>query len=220
MGMNMVTVACDRVVRTLIEPQTGVPCVALSGNFCVDKKASAVNFLEGRGKRVYAEVTLEGPVLKRCLRTSARDLVDVQYRKNLLGSIAAGAMGFNAHFANTLAAFFIATGQDVAHVVEGSTGGTCVEPRGPEGVFASVFLPDLPLGAVGGGTALDTQKEALAMLGISPPAESPGGAAMRLAEIVGATVLAAELSLLAAFTSGDLASAHERLGRGPIAEEG
>jgi hydroxymethylglutaryl-CoA reductase (NADPH) len=32
MGMNMVTVACDRVVRTLIEPQTGVPCVALSGN--------------------------------------------------------------------------------------------------------------------------------------------------------------------------------------------
>jgi hydroxymethylglutaryl-CoA reductase (NADPH) len=219
MGMNMVTVACDRVVRTLIEPQTGVSCVALSGNFCVDKKASAVNFLEGRGKRVYAEVTLEGPVLKRCLRTGARDLVDVQYRKNLLGSIAAGAMGFNAHFANTLAAFFIATGQDVAHVVEGSMGGTCVEPRGPEGVFASVFLPDLPLGAVGGGTALDTQKEALAMLGISLPAERPGGAVMRLAEIVGATVLAAELSLLAAFTSGDLASAHERLGRGPVAEE-
>jgi hydroxymethylglutaryl-CoA reductase (NADPH) len=219
MGMNMVTVACDRVVRTLIEPQTGVPCVALSGNFCVDKKASAVNFLEGRGKRVYAEVTLEGPLLKRCLRTSARDLVDVQYRKNLLGSIAAGAMGFNAHFANTLAAFFIATGQDAAHVVEGSMGGTCVEPRGPEGVFASVFLPDLPLGAVGGGTALDTQKEALAILGISLPAGRPGGAAMRLAEIVGATVLAAELSLLAAFTSGDLARAHERLGRGPVAEE-
>ncbi|MDH3253756.1 MAG: hydroxymethylglutaryl-CoA reductase [Acidobacteriota bacterium] len=216
MGMNMATVACDRAVHGLIEPATGVPCVALSGNFCVDKKPSAVNFLEGRGKRVHAEVVLEKRILEDCLKTTASELVEVQYRKNLLGSIAAGSMGFNAHFANVLAAFFIATGQDVAQVAEGSMGVTCVEPRGEGGVIASVFLPDLPLGAVGGGTALDTQQEALALLGVHRPTERSGGAAMRLAEILGATVLAGELSLLAAFTSGDLASAHERLGRGPL----
>lgn len=215
MGMNMATVACDRVIRDLIEPETGLPCLALSGNFCVDKKPSAINFLEGRGKRVWAEIELSGAILDRFLKTTARDLVEVQYRKNLLGSIAAGSMGYNAHFANILAAFFIATGQDVAQVVEGSMGVTTIEARGEDGVLASVYMPDLPLGAVGGGTALDTQAEALALLGAIPTAEN-GAAAMRLAEILGATVLAGELSLLAAFTSSDLARAHEALGRGPV----
>lgn len=220
MGMNMATVACDRVIRDLIEPETGLPCLALSGNFCVDKKPSAINFLEGRGKRVWAEVELSGDILEGFLRTSARDLVEVQYRKNLLGSIAAGSMGYNAHFANILAAFFIATGQDVAQVVEGSMGVTTIEARGEDGVIAAVYMPDLPLGAVGGGTALDTQAEALAMIGVNPGAGpragEKGAAAMRLAEIVGATVLAGELSLLAALTSSDLARAHQELGRGPV----
>ena len=214
MGMNMATIACDEVVNEIIEPGTGVPCVALSGNYCVDKKPSAINFLEGRGKRIYAEVNLDEQTLRRSLKTSARELVDVQYRKNLLGSIAAGAMGFNAHYANVLAAFFLATGQDVAQVAESSMGITCVESRGPEGVFASVYLPDVPLGAVGGGTGLETQRESLALLGIEPDGQNVGAAAMRLAEILGATVLAGEISLLSAFTSRDLARAHEQLARG------
>ena len=216
MGMNMATIACDRVVRDLIEPGTGIPCVALSGNFCVDKKPSAVNFLEGRGKRIYAEVVLDGEILERCLKSNSRSLVEVQYRKNLLGSIAAGSMGFNAHYANVLAAAFIAMGQDVAQVVEGAMGVTCIEPRGDDAVFASVYLPDVPLGVVGGGTALGPQKEALEVIGAVADPENPGAGAMRLAEILGAMVLAGELSLLAAFTSGDLAGAHEQLGRGAI----
>ena len=190
--------------------------MALSGNYCVDKKPSAVNFLEGRGKRIFAEVNLDGAVLKHCLKTTSRSLVEVQYRKNLLGSIAAGAMGYNAHFANILAAFFVATGQDVAQVVEGSMGVTCIEPRGPEGVYASVYLPDVPLGAVGGGTSLQTQSECLSMLGIEVDRDQPGAAVTRLGEILGATILAGELSLMAAFTSGDLAGAHEKLGRAPL----
>ncbi len=216
MGMNMATIACDRVVRDLIEPATGIPCVALSGNYCVDKKPSAVNFLEGRGKRIYAEVVLDGGILERCLKSNARSLVEVQYRKNLLGSIAAGSMGFNAHYANVLAAVFIAMGQDVAQVVEGAMGVTCIEPRGDDAVFASVYLPDVPLGVVGGGTALGPQQEALKVIGAVPDPENPGAGAIRLAEILGAMVLAGELSLLAAFTSGDLAGAHEQLGRGAI----
>jgi hydroxymethylglutaryl-CoA reductase (NADPH) len=216
MGMNMATIACDRVVTDLIEPATGVACIGLSGNYCVDKKPAAINFQEGRGKRIYAEILLEAPILHHNLKTNARDLVEVQYRKNLLGSIAAGSLGFNAHYANVLAAFFIATGQDPAHVVEGSLGVTCIEPRGNDGVFASIFMPDVPLGAVGGGTALDTQREALAVLGVSPNPARPGEATMRLAEILGAIVLAGELSLMAAFTSQDLARAHEKLGRGDL----
>ena len=214
MGMNMATIACDRVVRELIEPETGVTCVALSGNYCVDKKPSAINFLEGRGKRIRAEVTLDAEVLERSLKTRAEALIEVQYRKNLVGSIAAGAMGSNAHFANVLAAFFLATGQDAAQVVEGSLGMTTVESVGDGGVLASIFLPDVPLGVVGGGTALTTQSEALALLGAEPDPERPGAGSLRLAEILAGTVLAGEISLLSAFTSGDLASAHEKLGRG------
>lgn len=213
MGMNMATIACDRVIQELIEPQTGVECVSLSGNYCVDKKPSQINFQEGRGKRIFAEVLLDKHVLEKVLKTNARALVEVQYRKNLLGSIAAGSMGFNAHYANILAAFFIATGQDPAQVGESAVGVTSIEPRGPESVVASVYLPDVPLAAIGGGTSLDTQKEALALLGVKPDAERPGHAVMRLAEILGASVLAGELSLLSALTSRDLARAHQKLGR-------
>lgn len=213
MGMNMATIACDRVIQDFIEPETGVECVSLSGNYCVDKKPSQINFQEGRGKRIFAEVQLDKHVLEKVLKTNARALVEVQYRKNLLGSIAAGSMGYNAHFANILAAFFIATGQDPAQVGESSVGVTTIESRGPEGVVASVYLPDVPLAAIGGGTGLGTQSEALAMLGIEPDASRPGAAVMRLAEILGAAVLAGELSLLSALTSRDLARAHEKLGR-------
>lgn len=212
MGMNMATIACDRVVHELVEPATGVSCVALSGNYCVDKKPSAVNFQQGRGKRLQAEVVLDADILRK-LKTTAAQLVEVQYRKNLLGSIAAGSIGYNAHFANVLAAFFLATGQDPAHVAEASMGVTTIEARGEDSVIASVFLPDAPVAAVGGGTGLGTQREALALLGVVPDPERPGAAALHLAEILAATVLAGEISLMAAFTSQDLAGAHERLGR-------
>src|SRR3569623_1815832 len=112
MGMNMATIACDREVNELIEPATGVPCIGLSGNYCVDKKPAAINWQEGRGKRIYAEILLAAPILHHILKTAARSLVEVQYRKNLLGSLAAGSMGYNAHYANVLAAFYNATGRE------------------------------------------------------------------------------------------------------------
>jgi hydroxymethylglutaryl-CoA reductase (NADPH) len=213
MGMNMATIACDRVTEQLIEPETGVECVALSGNYCVDKKPSAVNFQLGRGKRIWAEVVLGAEVLEKTLKTRADLLEEVQYRKNLIGSIAAGSMGFNAQVANVLAALFVATGQDLAHVVEGAMGVTSFEAREDGSVYAAIYLPDVPLGAVGGGTGLATQREALDVLGVEADTDRPGAAAVRLAEIAGAVVLAGELSLMAAFTSRDLARAHERLGR-------
>ncbi len=215
MGMNMVTIATDRVVNEFIEPATRVECVALSGNYCVDKKTAAINFQEGRGKRVFAEAVLQPEVLARYLKTDADALVEVQYRKNLLGSIAAGSQGgFNAHYANIVAAFFLATGQDLAHVVGGSMGVTCIERRKDGAAYFSIYMPDVPLGVIGGGTRLGTQSEALSIMGIEADPERPGRAAKRLGEILGAVVLAGELSLMSAFTSRDLAGAHDRLRRG------
>lgn len=213
MGMNMATLACDRAIIQLISPETGVRCISISGNYCTDKKAAMVNFLNGRGQRIHAEAHLSADILRDILKTNSTDLCELQYRKNLLGSAMAGAIGHNAHHANILAAFFIATGQDVAQVAESAVGITCIEACEHGAIYASVLLPDTPLGTVGGGTGLSTQREALALMGIVPGSKKPGVDTRRLAEILGALVLAGELSIMAAQASHQLASAHQRLGR-------
>ncbi|MGY2342445.1 hydroxymethylglutaryl-CoA reductase [Pseudomonas sp. SDO5532_S415] len=213
MGMNMASIACDRAVTQLISPATGVQCVSVSGNYCIDKKPAAVNFLNGRGKRIYAEARLSADILRDILKTDAPAVCELQYRKNLLGSAMAGAIGCNAHHANILAAFFMATGQDVAQVAESAIGITCIEPREHGAVYASILLPDTPLGTVGGGTGLGTQSEALALMGIVPGEKKPGMDVLRLAEILGTLVLAGELSIMAAQASHNLVKAHVQLGR-------
>jgi hydroxymethylglutaryl-CoA reductase (NADPH) len=211
MGMNMATIASDAVAKYIQQHFPKARLVALSGNMCVDKKANAVNFLLGRGKTVVAEAVVKREVLER-LGITAEDVHEVNVRKNLIGSALAHSYGFNAHFANIVAAIFIATGQDVAQVVESSMGITSTEPR-DEGLYVSVFLPSLEVGTVGGGTGLPTQREALALLGVAGSGNPPGTNALKFAEIIAATVLAGELNLLIALARNELASAHQRLGR-------
>ncbi len=203
MGMNMLTIGCGRACGYIVE-KTGADCVALSGNMCIDKKPSALGLIEGRGKSVIAEIVLPRDVIEKVLKTTPERLVEVGYRKNMLGSAAAGAYGFNAHNANIIAAMFIALGQDPAHVAEASQGFTLIEREG-DGVHVSITMPDLPVGSVGGGTKLPTQREALGIMGV----DTVG----KLAESIAAGVLAGELSLAAAQASGDLAKAHRELGR-------
>jgi len=133
----------------------------------------------------------------------------MNYRKNLLGSAASGSLGFNAHFANIIAAMFIATGQDAAHVVDGSLGFTIVE-KVHSGINFSVTLPDIQVGTIGGGTGLPTQKECLALMGVAGTGKHNSKI---LAEIVASAVLAGEISLLGALCTKDLANAHEKLNR-------
>ena len=214
MGMNMVTIATKRVVR-LIRKELKIKCVSLSGNYCVDKKPSWLNMIEGRGKQVWAEVMVPEEVVKSVLKTNSRKIMEVVKAKQWLGSMVSGSMGFNAHYANVVAGVFLATGQDAAQVVEGSMGITTAEVSdkdGPCQLYFSVYLPSLMVGTVGGGTGLVTQKEALGIMGLG----SKKGDAVKLAEIIGGAVLAGELSLTAALASGDLAKAHQRLGRGKI----
>ncbi len=214
MGMNMVTIATDRICK-FIEREFGkAKCVSLSGNMCVDKKPSLINMLHGRGKSVVAEAIVKREVVESVLKTKPEHIVEVNIRKNLLGSARAGSISFNAHYANIIAAIFLATGQDAAQVVESSMGYTWAEILNNGDLYISVTLPSLEVGTVGGGTRLPTQKEALQILGVYGSGNPPGTNAKKFAEIVASAVLAGELSLLAALAAGHLAEAHKKLGRG------
>lgn len=208
MGMNVVTKLSQQLAELLEGEVKGVKHVSVSGNMCIDKKPAAINLIEGRGKRVTAGVQISRALMQEQLQLNPEQLWEIHYRKNLLGSAQAGALGFNTHFANMIAALFIATGQDPAQVVEGAMGFTLVEPN-EEGVYISVTLPALEVATVGGGTSLAPQKAALAMLGCEGSGEPAGSNARKLAEITASVVLAGEISLLAAEGTHTLAKAHE-----------
>jgi hydroxymethylglutaryl-CoA reductase (NADPH) len=212
MGMNMVTIASAKVAE-LIAQGTGARLIALSGNMCTDKKPAAINGIMGRGRSVVAGIALSHESISQILKTDAKSLIEVNYRKNLVGSARAGSMGFNAHAANIVAAMFIACGQDAAHAIDGSTCITTVDLT-ESGVYVSVTLPSLPVGTVGGGTGLETQQECLRIIGVSGGGNPPGTNARKLAEIIGSAVLAGEISLLGALAAQHLARAHQQLGRG------
>ena len=212
MGMNMVTIASAKVAD-MIANATGARLIALSGNMCSDKKPAAINSIMGRGRSVVAGIALSNDLISTVLKTDAKTMAEVNYRKNLLGSARAGSMGFNAHAANVVAAMFIACGQDAAHAIDGSTCITTVDVT-DTGAYVAVTLPSLPVGTVGGGTGVDTQQECLKLLGVAGSGTPPGANAKKLAEIVGTGVLAGELSLLAALAAQHLARAHQQLGRG------
>ncbi len=219
MGMNMATIASDRICKYIHESYPGsVECIALSGNMCSDKKPAIINRLLGRGKYVVAEALITREVAERVLKTMPEAIHYVNTSKNLLGSAAAGSPSYNAHVANIIAAVFLATGQDMAQVVESSLAFTWTEPR-REGLYISVSLPSLEVGTVGGGTRLPTQREALSIMGVAGGGDPPGTNALKFAEIIGGVVLAGELNLLASLSEGSLARAHELLGRGGIVGE-
>ncbi len=212
MGMNMVTIASQKAADYIAE-ETGARLVALSGNMCTDKKPAAINLIEGRGKTVAAGVFLSDALCKEVFKCDAASLVEVNMRKNLVGSARAGALGFNAHAANVIAALYIACGQDPAHVVEGSSCITTADPM-DGGVYVAVTLPAVQVGTVGGGTGIATQAACLSLLGVAGSGDPPGANAKAFAEIVAAGVLAGELSLLGALAAQHLARAHKELGRG------
>ncbi|MEK7450966.1 MAG: hydroxymethylglutaryl-CoA reductase [Patescibacteria group bacterium] len=208
MGMNMATIA-TLAITELIEKETGIKSLSLAGNYDVDKKASWLNFINHRGIKAWAEVVLSEKVLKEVLKTDSEKLFDVWLAKCMIGSAMSGSLGFNAHFANVIASFYIATGQDPAHVVEGSLGITTMKVMPDKSLYASVYLPSLMLGIIGGGTELSTQKEAINLLKLDKKRS-----VLELAEVVAGSVLAGEISLLSSLAENSLVKAHRKLGRG------
>jgi hydroxymethylglutaryl-CoA reductase (NADPH) len=203
MGMNMVNLAVDRVCHHVV---AAVPCERfyLRCNYSSDKKPAAINLFGPYGKEVAIDLTMPGEVVRSHLGISPRELVEFG-ATGRLGSMQAGALGTNAHFANGLAAIFIACGQDVAQIVNASIGFLDLELVGDDDLYVAARLPNLVVATVGGGTALPTQRECLALL------ECVGdGTARKFAEIVGAALVAGELAICAALANGRFIEAHRQ----------
>ncbi|CAF1503188.1 unnamed protein product [Rotaria magnacalcarata] len=222
MGMNMLSKGVEAVL-TLIKSNwpEAVDIISISGNYCIDKKPSALNWIDGRGKSVVAEATISHEVLEQILKTTASRLVELNQSKNLLGSIMAGSIGgFNAHAANIVAAMFIACGQDPAQVVSSSNCLTWLETAGPENrdLYISCTMYSVEVGTIGGGTKLAAQQSCLKMLGIDGSCvQMPGENSCQLAKLICSAVLAGELSLMSALATNDLVHSHLRLNRSATA---
>jgi hydroxymethylglutaryl-CoA reductase (NADPH) len=228
MGMNMVSKATEHSMHLLQETFPEMEVLALSGNFCTDKKSAAINWIDGRGKSVICEAIVPASIVKSILKTTPEALADLNLRKNLTGSALAGTSvgGFNAQASNVVTAIFIATGQDAAQNVTSSNCITQMEvikatdanPNCAGDLYISVTMPSIEVGTVGGGTILTAQGACLDLLGVkgSHPT-SPGENATQLARIVCASVLAGELSLMSALAAGHLVKSHLRHNRSQLA---
>ncbi|KAG7091853.1 hypothetical protein E1B28_008255 [Marasmius oreades] len=211
MGMNMISKGTEKALEVLQKKFPEMIVLALSGNYCTDKKPAAINWIEGRGKSVVAEAVVPGKVVQTVLKTTVDALCNLNIKKNLIGSAMAGSVGgFNAHAANILTAVFLATGQDPAQNVESSNCMTLMEPVNEgKDLLMTVSMPCIEVGTVGGGTVLAPQGAVLEMLGFKGAHSThPGQNAQSLARLIASAVMAGELSLLSALAAGHLVRAH------------
>ena len=207
-GQNMVTLATDMLCRHLVEKAPVKPeRWYVEGNMSGDKKATMLSFLYARGKKVVAETIIPAALLKRIIHVTPLQMIQYGHAA-FLGGTQSGSIGVQGHYANALAALFIACGQDAACVSEAATGLTDMDVTGQGDLYASVTLPNIIVGTVGGGTHLPTAGECLAMLGCAGP-----GTARKFAEICAATILAGEISIMGALAAGEFAGAHARYAR-------
>ncbi len=208
-GQNMVTIATDAACRWIeanspVKPRYWFVEANMSG----DKKATPQSFLGVRGKKVIAEVTIPEKLVASRFHTSVKRMVEY-YRMSAVGGVMSGALGIQGHYANALAAVFIACGQDAACVAEAAMGLTRFEEAEDGSLYAAITLPNLIVGTIGGGTGLPSAQACLEILKL--PEECPANA---LAEVCAALVLAGELSIIGALAAGEFTSAHQQLARG------
>ena len=208
-GQNMVTFASEAICEAILEL---APVKSrywfLEGNLSGDKKATTRTLADVRGKRVIADANIPRELVCQTLNTTPERMVDYWYA-GAIGGVMSGSAGIQGHFANGLAALYLACGQDIACVAESATGITRLETTDEGDLYASVTLPNIMVGTVGGGTELPSAKACLDILGLAG-----AGKSIALAEVSAAIVLAGELSIVGAFCSGDFASAHRSLSRG------
>ena len=206
-GQNMVGkatfIACEWIMKTY----PGIQRYMLSGAMDTDKKHSQINTLHSRGKRVVAEVVIPNALLEKVMGVSAEVLFKAR-QISQVGSFMAGSSSTGAHAANGIAAVFIAAGQDAANVAESSSSIIYADINDAGDYYLSVTLPSLIIATYGGGTGLPTQQECLNILDCNGT-----GKVYKLAEIIGATVLAGEVSLMSAVLAGDWVTSHDALGR-------
>jgi hydroxymethylglutaryl-CoA reductase (NADPH) len=208
-GQNMVTIATDAVCTYIAAHAPVRPLYFfVEANLSGDKKACAQSFRSVRGRKVSADVLLSADLIGEMLHTTPERMVDC-WRMSALGGVLSGTIGVHGHYANGLAALYIACGQDVACVAESAVGVTRFELTSPGELYAAVTLPNLIVGTVGGGTALPSQRACLDILRLGGP-----GKAAALAEVAAGLCLAGELSIVGALCAGHFTRAHRCLARG------
>lgn len=207
-GQNMVTIA-TQAVCDFISANSPVPIRQsyVEGNLSGDKKASAQAYTSVRGRKVSAEVVIPAAIVKKYVHASPRQMTDY-WRISAIGGVLSGTMGVHGHFANGLAALYLATGQDAACVAESAIGVTRFELTDDNDLYASVSLPGIMVGTVGGGTSLPSQQANLELMGLKGSGHSAA-----LAEVCAGLLLAGELSIIAALATGDFTRAHHKLAR-------
>lgn len=202
-GQNMCTICTDAVCRYIIEKTPVQPQQwFIESNYSGDKKATAVSFTSVRGKKVTAEAVILKKVVVDILNT-VPEKIAAYWQSMVVAQSQSGSIGLQGHFANGLAALFLACGQDVACISEAYVGITRMEVSRTGDLYVAITLPSLIVGTIGGGTCLPTQQECLKMLQCEGP-----GSARKFAEICGALALAGELSVAAAIASGQFSKAH------------
>ena len=206
-GQNMVGKATFVACEWIAGNYPGIKRYMLSGAMDTDKKHSQLNTLHTRGKRVIAEVIIPSALLEKVMGVTSETLFKARAITQV-GGLLAGSINTGAHSANGITATFIATGQDVANVAESSAAIVYVDLDSENNYYFSITIPSLIVATYGGGTGLPTQRECLKMMGCSGT-----GKVNKLAEIIGATVLAGELSLMSAVLAGDWVTSHDALGR-------
>jgi len=206
-GQNMVGRATFAACSWIIDNYKGIKHFFLESNFATDKKASQVNIMRTRGKRVTAEATFKRDVLIEHMRVEPENLA-YHYGIANIGGFLSGVNNNGLHSANGITAMFIATGQDVANVSESSAGVLYCELTPEKDLYLSLTIPSLIVASYGGGTGLATQRECLELLGCWGK-----GKVNKLAEIVAGVALAGEISLGSAISSSDWVSSHEQYGR-------
>ncbi len=206
-GQNMVGRATFAACSWILDTYPGIRHFYLESNLATDKKASQVNIMHTRGKRVVAEAVIKRNVLIEQMRVEPESLF---YHSNVsnVGAILSGANNNGAHSANGITAMFIATGQDVANVSESSAGIIYTELTPERDLYISITIPSLIVATYGGGTGLATQRECLELLGCWGR-----GKVNRLAEIIAGVVLAGEISLASAISSSDWVSSRSIVNR-------
>ena len=208
-GQNMVTIATQAICQYI---ETHCPVRPrywfIEANHSGDKKASQQSFLGGRGRSVTCECTVPRALVERILHTTPEMMANY-WRMSAVGGVLSGTIGVQGHYANGLAAVYVACGQDAACVAESAVGVTRYELTANGDLYASVTLPNLIVGTVGGGTSLPSQRACLDILGLSGE-----GSANAFAEVCAGLSLAGELSIVAAIVAGHFTSAHAKLARG------
>ena len=207
-GQNMTTLVTAQVLNQVIQQAPVKPTLFyIEGNMAGDKKANLKSLSTVRGRKVISEVSISKDIVQKILKSSPEKIVKF-WQTGTIAAVQSGAVGNHGHIANGLTALFIACGQDVACISEAAVGIDRMEVKANGNLYASLTLPGLIVGTVGGGTSLPTQRESLELMNCSRP-EDVG----KFAEVCCAVALAGELSIGAAIAEGHFAQAHQNHGR-------